>query len=423
VRLGGGGQGIVKWGGLGLALLAAVAALPGCGSDHKVPNRISGETLTIYTSLPLTGASAVSGQAVLGGAKIALDQINGRIGRYRIVLRWMDDSTAKRGSWDPGQTTINAHQAMNDDTTIGYIGEYNSGASAISIPLLNRMGIPQISPASTAVGLTSHGIGAAPGEPEKYYPTGTRTFARVVPSDAIEATAQVRLQQQAGCGKTYILDDGEFDGDDAEASFQVAARAAHLKLAGVQTFDPRVKDYRPLAAAVAKTGADCVLISAITENNAVLLTKQVAQAMPNAKLFGTAGLAESTFADPEQGGIPRALDPRVLITAAALGPSASPPSGKAFYDRYQLRYDTPEPYAIFGYEAMSLMLSAIARATDDGTEPAQRSKVRAAIFATKWRRSVLGTYGIRPDGDTTLRRYGVYRIVGGRLRFWKQIDT
>jgi branched-chain amino acid transport system substrate-binding protein len=423
VRLGGGGQGIVKRAGLGLALLAAVAALPGCGSDHKVPNRISGETLTIYTSLPLTGASAVSGQAVLGGAKIALDQIHGRIGRYRIVLRWMDDSTAKRGSWDPGQTTINAHQAMNDDTTIGYIGEYNSGASAISIPLLNRMGIPQISPASTAVGLTSHGIGAAPGEPEKYYPTGTRTFARVVPSDAIEATAQVRLQQQAGCGKTYILDDGEFDGDDAEASFQVAARAAHLKLAGVQTFDPRVKDYRPLAAAVAKTGADCVLISAITENNAVLLTKQVAQAMPNAKLFGTAGLAESTFADPEQGGIPRALDPRVLITAAALGPSASPPSGKAFYDRYQLRYDAPEPYAIFGYEAMSLMLSAIARATDDGTEPAQRSKVRAAIFATKGRRSVLGTYGIRPDGDTTLRRYGVYRIVGGRLRFWKQIDT
>ena len=86
----------------------------------------------------------------------------------------------------------------------------------------------------------------------------------------------MRLQQEAGCGKTYILDDGEFDGDDAEASFQVAARAAHLKLAGVQTFDPRVKDYRPLATAVAKTGADCVLISAITEDNAVLLTKQVA---------------------------------------------------------------------------------------------------------------------------------------------------
>ncbi|MGZ4237376.1 MAG: branched-chain amino acid ABC transporter substrate-binding protein [Solirubrobacteraceae bacterium] len=423
MRLGGGEQGTVKRGSLGLMLLAVVVVLAGCGSDHKVPNKISGQTLTIYASVPLHGASAVSGQAVLGGAKIALDQVRGRIGRYRIVLRWMDDSTAKRGTWDPGQTTLNAHQAMDDHTTIGYIGEYNSGASAISIPLLNRMGIPQISPTSTAVGLTSHGIGAAPGEPEKYYPTGIRTYARVVPSDAIEATAQVRLQQAAGCNKTFILDDGEFDGDDAEASFQVAARAAHLKLAGVQMFDPRVKDYRPLAAAVAKTGADCVLISAITEDNAVLLTKQVAEAMPNAKLFGTGGLAESTFANPEQGGIPRSLDSRVLITAAALGPAASPPSGQAFYDRYRLRYGEPEPYAIFGYEAMSLMLSAIARATDDGTEPAQRSKVRAAIFATRGRRSVLGTYSIKPDGDTTLRRYGVYHIVGGRLRFWGEIDA
>jgi branched-chain amino acid transport system substrate-binding protein len=423
VRLGHREQRSGKRGALGLILLAALVVLAGCGSDRKVPNKISGQTLTIYTSLPLHGASAVSGQAVLGGATIALDQIRGRIGRYRVVLRWMDDSTPKRGSWDPGQTTINAHQAMNDRTTIGYIGEYNSGASAISIPLLNRMGIPQISPTSTAVGLTSNATGAAPGEPEKYYPTGIRTYARVVPSDAIEAAAQVRLQQDAGCNKTFILDDGEFDGDDAEASFQVAARAAHLRLAGVQTFDPRVKDYRPLATAVAKTGADCVLISAITEDNAVLLTKQVAEAMPNAKLFGTGGLAESTFANPEQGGIPRSLDSRLLITAAALGPTVSPPSGQAFYDRYQLRYGDPEPYAIFGYEAMSLMLSAIARATDDGTEPAQRSKVRAAIFSTRGRRSVLGTYSIKPDGDTTLRRYGVYRIVGGRLRFWKEIDA
>jgi branched-chain amino acid transport system substrate-binding protein len=318
---------------------------------------------------------------------------------------------------------LNAHQAMNDRTTIGYIGEYNSGASAISIPLLNRMGIPQISPTSTAVGLTSNAIGAAPGEPEKYYPTGIRTYARVVPSDAIEATAQVRLQQQAGCNKTFILDDGEFDGDDAEASFQVAARAAHLRLAGVQTFDPRVKDYRPLAAAVAKSGADCVLISAITEDNAVLLTKDIAAAMPTAKIFGTGGLAESTYADPEQGGIPRSLDSRVLITAAPLGPTASPASGQAFYARYQQAHGDPEPYAIFGYEAMSLMLSAIARATDDGTKPAQRSKVRAAIFSTRNRKSVLGTYSIRPDGDTTLRRYGVYRVVGGHLQFWKEIDA
>ncbi len=426
MRLGYDEQPAVKCGARLLVMLAALAALvapAGCGAKQPVPNRISGKTLTIYSSVPLHGASNVSAQAVIGGARLALAQVHGQIGRYRVVLRSMDDSTAKLGAWDPGQTTVNVHQAVKDLTTIGYIGEFNSGASAISIPVLNRAGIPQISPASTAVGLTSGSQGAAPGEPQKYYPTGVRTFARVIPSDQVQAAAQVRLQQSLGCTKTYVLDDDEFDGEDTAASFQFAARAAHLRLGGIQPFDPRVKDYRSLAASVAKTGADCVLISAITEDNAVLLTRQVAAALPAAKIFGTAGLAESTYADPELGGIPSALDPRVLLTGPELGPGDSPPAGRAFYATYKRRFGDPQPYAIFGYEAMSLMLSAIARATDDGTKAATRSQVRKAIFTTRDRRSAVGTYSIQHDGDTTLRRYGIYRIVEGHLRFWRAIDA
>lgn len=402
-------------------LLGSLWGLGGCGSSHTVANRIAGTTLTIYASVPLHGASNISSEAVIGGAQMALAQVHGRIGKYQIQLRPLDDATAKRGTWDPVQTTVNAHTAADDSSAIGYIGELNSGASAIAIPVLNRAGIPQISPTSTAVGLTSGAVGAAPGEPAKYYPTRIRTFARVIPNDAVEAAAQVRLQKSAGCIKTFVLDDDEFDGEDAAASFQFAAKAAHLKLAGMEAFDPRVKDYRSLAAAVAKTGANCVLISAITEDNAVLLTRQIAAALPAAMLFGTAGLAESTFADPKLGGIPRALDPRITLTMAALGPGASPPPGKAFWSAYQARYGDPEPYAIFGYEAMGLMLSAIAQATDNGTQPAVRSAVRKAIFATRDRHGAVGTYGILRDGDTTLRRYGAYRIVNGHLRFWRAI--
>ena len=87
------------------------------------------------------------------------------------------------------------------------------------------------------------------------------------------------------------------------------------------------------------------------------------------------------------------------------------------------RYGSPEPTAIFGYEAMSLLLSAIERATDDGTRAAVRSQVRAALFDTRDRRSVLGTYSIDRNGDTTLRRYGVYGIAGGQLTFLQAIDA
>ena len=139
-------------------------------------------------------------------------------------------------------------------------------------------------------------------------------------------------------------------------------------------------------------------------------------------LFGTAAVAESTFTDPSEGGIPLTLDPRVLLTSPALGP-AGPASAKAFYAAYQRRYGPPQPYAIFGYEAMSLMLNAIDGATDDGTGSATRSRVRAAIFATHDRRSVLGTYGIDRNGDTTLRRYGVWGIAHGELTFLEAIDA
>ena len=126
----------------------------------------------------------------------------------------------------PRADDLNVRQAVLDNTTVGYVGDLDSGASAISIPILNHAGIPQVSPASTAVGLTSNALGAEPGEPDKYYPTGQRTFARVIPSDAIQGRVQVKLQEQLGCRKTYVLDDGEVDGTDTATSFVIAAELA-----------------------------------------------------------------------------------------------------------------------------------------------------------------------------------------------------
>ena len=412
-------------GGWWAAVVSLVAAigLAGCGSTAKSDNRVSGTTLTVYASVPLHGASSVNGRAVLDGATLALAQLHGRIGRYRLLMRSLDDSTAKRGEWDPGQTTVNAHLASADKRTIGYIGEFNSGASAVSIPLLNRAGIAQISPASTAVGLTSGAGGTDPGEPQKYYPTMIRTFARVVPSDIVEAAVQVKLQKSLGCIKTFVLDDNEVDGADTASSFSFAAHAAALDVAAVQAYDPNATDYTSLARSVAASGANCVLISAITESHAALLTRELAAAMPRARFFGTAGVAESTYTDPVQGGIPLALDRRVLVTVATLPQADYPPAGQAFYAAYTLRYGPPEPYAIFGYEAMGLLLDAIRRGTRDGRAPAVRSNVVAALFATRRRNGAIGTYNIDRDGDTTLRRYGIYRIVAGRLSFWRAISA
>jgi branched-chain amino acid transport system substrate-binding protein len=402
------------------AVLAVVVAA--CGSSSSGSSgTISGSTLTIYSSLPLQGATRVNSVATNNGAQIALSAVGGKIGKYTITFKQLDDSTAAAGKWDPGQTTSDAHTACDNSNTIGYLGEFNSGASAISIPILNRCGIPQISPANTAVGLTANVPGATPGEPQKYYPTGKRTYARVVPKDTVQAAAQVALQKSEGCTKTYVVQDQEVYGAGLAKNFQLAAPSQGLKVAAVQGYDPKASNYRSLASSAAGTGADCVFISAITENNAVEMTKDMAAAMPKAKIFGPDGVAESTYYDPKKGGIPTSLDSRVFTTVATLDPTAYPPAGKAFFQQYQAKYGTPEPYAIYGYAAMNLMLDAIKRATNNGTTAPSRSKVTAAIFATKNLPSVLGTYSIDSNGDTTITDYGSYKIVNGKSVFLKTI--
>jgi branched-chain amino acid transport system substrate-binding protein len=243
----------------------------------------------------------------------------------------------------------------------------------------------------------------------------------VIPNDAVQAAVQAKLQLALGCRKTMVLDDGEVDGRDEAESFQVAAKSAGLDVLGDQEFLPRATDYTSLAQGVASSGANCVFVSAITDSHAALLVKQVAAAMPRALIFGSAGLGETTFTNPEMGGIPLSIDSRVLITAATLDPSAYPPSGRRFFALYAHHYGAMQPAAIYGYAAMSLMLEAIARATDGGRSPAARSRVLAEIFATRNLPSALGPYSIDGNGDTSIDVYGVYRVRDGQLSFWKAI--
>ena len=398
-------------------LAAAAVALAGCGLVAHPGRRIPGSALTVYFGGALHGASSVGATAALNGARIALADIGGRIGSYRIALKALDDSSLASDGWDPNQTTLNARLVVQDPSAIGYVGDFNSGASAISIPLLNRAGIAQISPGSTAVGLTSTGPGAAPGEPQKYYPTGARTFARVVPTDATQGLALVAVGRMTGCASTFVLHDGEVDGEDAALSYALIARSAGLHVVGIQEFKRAAANYTSLAKTVANSGADCVLISAIDEPSSVLLTEEISQALPHATIFAGNGLADSAYTNPTDGGLPASLDPHVVVLCATLPPADYPASARAFLAQYTRRFGAPEPPALYGFAAMRLMLSAIASATDDGHRQADRDAVLDALFRTRRRHGVLGSFRLDRAGDVSIDRFGIYRLARGRMVF------
>jgi branched-chain amino acid transport system substrate-binding protein len=389
--------------------LTGACALAACGGDDAQDGKGSAR-LTIYSSLPLQGDSRPQSEDMVRGIRMALRKVDGRVGRFAIRYVSLDDATAAAGKWDPGATSSNARRALADDTAIGYIGEFNSGATAISLPLLNEGGVLQVAPSNTAVGLT-RSEGADEGEPERYYPTGTRTYGRVVPADHVQAAAQVGYMKQKGCRSVYLLHDKEVYGTGLTVQVGRHSSKQGVRVLGNEGIDTRAANFRSLAEKIKASEADCFFFGGITQNKAVQVFKDVDAANPRLKLFGPSGVAEEAFTSKLGAG----LEKRTFIISPTLDPSVYPPAAQDFYRDFKAKYGKlPEPYAIYGYEAMAVMLDAIKRAGDQGND---RRAVVEAFFRTKDRDSVLGRYSIDKNGDTTLVKTAGYKISKGGLVF------
>jgi branched-chain amino acid transport system substrate-binding protein len=402
------------------ALALGVAACGG-GNDNSSTSGGGGggggrTSLTIYSSLPLQGDSRPQSTDVVNGEKLALQEAGGKVGKFTIKYVSLDDATAAAGKWDPGQTSADARKAAQDPSTIAYLGEFNSGASAISIPILNEANVLQISPSNTYVGLT-RSEGADKGEPDKYYPAGKRTFGRVVPADHIQAAAQVTYQKDQGCKKTYILNDKEVYGKGIAVQVANIAKAQGLAIAGNDGIDTKAANFRSLATKIKSSGADCMFFGGITQNKGVQVFKDVNAANPTMKLFGPDGVAESAFSTK----LGSSVEKQTYITNPTLDPKLYPPAAQDFFSKFKQKFgNDPQPYAIYGYEAMKVALLAIQNAGDKGND---KQAVIDAFFKIKDRDSVLGKYSIDENGDTTLSDYGADRVENGKLVFDKVIKA
>jgi branched-chain amino acid transport system substrate-binding protein len=226
--------------------------------------------------------------------------------------------------------------------------------------------------------------------------------------------------KQDGCTKVAMTNDKEVYGAGLAKNIETSAKAQGLEIISNDAIDKNSPNYRSLAQKASGAGADCFVFSGITPNNAVQQYKDFAAALPEAKLYGPDGVAESGFVDPKKGGIPADVGARVKVTIATLSPDEYPPEGQRFFEDYTAEYDeaNPDPYAIYGYETMSLALDAIERS---GT--GERADILEALFSTEDRQSVLGTYSIDENGDTTLTDYGVYSVKDGALQFDQTIKA
>lgn len=378
----------------------------------------SGGVIKLYSSWPLTGATEQLGGDAVEAMKLAFADFGNAAGGFAIEYEALDDGIlANNGSWDAGVETDNATRAVNDPDCMVYMGTYNSGAAQISIPITNQAGLGQISHANTYPGLTkvTEGI-TLEGEPEIFYPTGTRNYCRVIPTDDLQGSAAARwAYNDNGRRKAYILHDNQPYGRGVALVFQMEFEALGGEVLGFEGFDANAPDYQSLMASIADTGPDIVYLGAIVNLNASKLLVDMRDFMPvdDVTFLGPDGLFNQAFID----GAGDAAE-GAWITFGGIPANFLEGAGADYAAAMEaVLGHTPDAYAMYAYETAVVVLQAIDRA---GAK--DRAAIMAALMGTKDFRSLLGhTWSFNEEGDSTVQKMGLNQVQGGEIVYLQLI--
>src|SRR5512140_260865 len=403
-----------------LVLISAVVTLSllltACGA---APGAAGGKTLKIVSSLPMTGSSLTQTQTIVNAEELRLAQANNQAcgGKYKLSYEAWDDASAAQGQWDPAVETENGNKAAADPSVIAYLGTFNSGAAKLSIPILNQAGLVMISPANTYAGLTKPGKGES-GEPDKYYPTGVRNYARVVTADDVQGKVDANfMSQKLGVKTVYILDDQQLYGKGIADVFEATAKTLGMTVLGHEGIDTKAADYKALMTKISTSNngqpPDGIFVGMVIDSNAAQLLKDKVAIMGDntkVKYMGPDGIQTQALID----GAGKDIAEGAYASVAGLAPDNWTAAGKKFLQDYEAKYGKlTEPYAIYGYETMNVLLKAIEDVCAKGGDPSDRKQVRDAVFAIKDFNGVLGTWSFDQNGDTTLTDMTVYQVKNG----------
>jgi branched-chain amino acid transport system substrate-binding protein len=302
----------------------------------------------VYVSVPLRGPQGAAGRDVLRGAELALE----RVGGTELVV--LDGSGEDRDAI----AMAAAQRAAEDDEALAYLGDFHSSQVASTASILSSAGVLQVAPVATYAGLAGD------------------TLVRLMPHDGVGARAIADWLAAAGVGEVLVVHDyGDDYGEPVGAMCAEAARERGLRVRIRRVWDQEEAPADDLGA------AEAVVYVGVAGSGAKGLWHDLHAANPRLWLIGSEGVAADWL-------------------ARAIEPSAA--------ERTRFFVANRAPLAMYGYEAMALILDAIAAGGD-------RAAIVDAARATRDRDSVIGRYSIDADGHTTSTAYGRLAVVGGEL--------
>jgi branched-chain amino acid transport system substrate-binding protein len=291
------------------------------------------------------------GRDVLRGAELALERANGAAPELVALDAFGADREAKAAA--------NARRAAADDDALAYLGDFHSSQVMETAPLLGEAGLLEVAPVATYIELSGP------------------TLVRLMPHDGVGAEAIADWLVDVGVRDLLVVHD--HDEQYGVPVGEMCVTAARERGLAVRS-RPVWNHDEPMAADL--DGAEAVLYVGVAGSGAVGLWHDLHQADPGMWLLGSEGIAESWL-------------------ARELSPSAAA--------RTRFFMAQRAPFAFYGFEAMTLILDAVAAAGAD------RAGIVRTARATRDRDSILGRYSIDEHGHTTSTAYGRLAVAGGEL--------
>jgi branched-chain amino acid transport system substrate-binding protein len=364
--------------------LVVSSLLAGCGG--RTPSK--GDAI-VYVAVPLSGFMANGGQTVLGGVRLAAEQINrsGGLLGYRVVVRPLDDEADS----DVAVSQVKQIQQALDagERVVAVIGHLNSGQTLATMELYKDMDLVVITPTSSEQSLTEKGYD---------------NFFRVNADDAVQAAVDARfLTEELGAQEVAVVhNDTEYGRGLADSLIQElrqrgAEAAARLEVeVGQSHYDGEVTE-------IEAAQPDAIFYAGYEIETPYLRTALV-QAGVDVPMLASDGAFLGATID-EAGGTAEGM------YVSAFAPSPENVADEQWIEAYQaVEYRNPDTYSVNGYVAMQVLTEGVR----------ESGSLDADAIAEALRQNTLQTLldGLRyqPDGDLVDAQIWIYRVEGGEFK-------
>lgn len=367
-------------------LLALALVLAACGRDSGEPTR--GDAI-VYVAVPLSGFQANGGQTVLGGVRLAAEEINrsGGLLGYRVVVRPLDDESDS----DVAVSQVDAiEQALSQgERVIGVIGHLNSGQTAAAMELYKGLPVVVITPTASEQSLT-----------ERNY----TNFFRVNANDSVQAAVDADfLVETLDARRVAVVHNDTDYGRGLAASLVTELRQRGAEVATQLEVAEGQSRYPQEVAQIQAANADAIFYAGY-EIEAPYLRAELVEAGVTLPMLASDGAFLAATIDESNGAAEG-------MYVSAFAPSPRNVADAKWIEAYQaVEFRNPDTYSVNGYVAMQVLAEGVRKANN----------LTAANVAQALRtnpiQTLLNSLRYQENGDLASPKIWIYQVVDGEFR-------